>query len=234
MINLIIWPLVIFIVIMLIIFARRNMHKVMKPYQRKYFLLTYIGLLVIITVVFFIVQPQLVTTEHNNNRPPHVVDAFYETNVLELLEPYKINEWEIPIKDDVIKLTVSYDGYWADVNIPVLVVEDDSREGIAQITSYETPTMIENYDVSQQVQLPSVNIVDENIVIDFSGVEREYTFQAIKNIIPINQFSNISRNNSFSHIHVGEIALIITVPKETAIRSDIQHFHIIKTEKRTR
>lgn len=227
MMNFFIWPLAGFFLIIFIILYRKNSHKLLKPKRWKYIFAGYLGLLLIFTIVYFIVQPQQQFYETVSAQPPSLAEIVYQDTALDLLQPYERNEWTFELTERSLKLKVEYNGRMIEPLIPVKVIEDESRQSI-QVVHYETPSLIEQYNVSEYITLPTVEVVDEEVIVNFTNVEHEYEFYAIENVLTLNQFTDISRNNIFYDIHVGEIALVITVPKGTAINSDIRHFHIVK------
>lgn len=230
MIHVIIWPISLFLLIVFVILFQRSFHKIIKPHLRKYVYFGYVSLLVMFSMVFFILQPERKISLNQTVRPPDIYEIVNEKDAIQLLEPYRQNEWDMKLNEGTVKLKVEYDERMTGTLIPVFVIEDETRNNAVHVAHYETPTLFENMDVSEHITLPNVEVVDENIIVDFSGVNDEHEFHVLENVLTLNQFTNQRRNDLFYDLHIGEIALVLTVPKGTALTADFRHFHLVRAQ----
>lgn len=204
------------------------MHKIIKPKMRKFILIIYFGLLLLFTAIFFFVQPKITTTTEQVESPPFLYEMIQQGNQNQVLETYKKDEWDMNVKDGEIRLQVDYSGPYAQMYIPVVVIEDETKDNEAHIVHYETPTVLDGVDLSSYVELPKFEVGNSEITADVTGEIREYSFYSIQNTAVLRQFNLSLREGTFFDLELGEVGLVLTVPKGTTIIADVDQFDVIK------
>src|SRR5699024_5683367 len=149
------------------------MHKIIKPKMRKFVFMIYFGLLLVFTIIFFFVQPNITTMDERVESPPFLYEMIEDGNNNEDLAPYKVNEWDIAVTDEQVRLQVSYTGPYVHMYIPVVFVEDEKKNKEAHIVHYETPTILDGVDISPYVQLPEIEVGDSEITAKVNGRQYE-------------------------------------------------------------
>lgn len=228
MINAIVF-IVLFILIIIFLFVLRgNMHKIIKPKMRKFVFVIYFGILLLFTVIFLFVQPNIKVSNERIDSQPILYEMIEEGPNKGELAPYKEDEWDIAVKDETIRLQVNYTGSYAHMYIPVVVVEDESKNAEAHIVHYETPTILDGVDISSYVQLPSFEVGNSEIIANVNGNQYEHEFYSIQNSAVLRQFEKTQDNDTFFDMDMGEVALVMTVPKGTTVIADVDQFDVIK------
>lgn len=228
MINLFVWPIAILVFILLAIYVRKNMHKIMKPSIRKTLLISYISILSLASIGFFIIQPSIETLGEEIDEPPYLNDFLLSNVNFELIEPFKQGEWDIVAEDGKVRLNVTYNGNYIDAYVPVVIIEDETKTDTAHIVYYETPTVLNKTDISSYIDIAKADVSEEGVTIEFASVEDEYVFQAIHKDMVLYQFKDSPDENMFFDFYMGEMALVLYVPKGTAVVADLNHFDIIR------
>lgn len=228
MINLIVFGVLFILFIIFLYILRSNMHKIIKPKMRKFVFIIYLGLLFLFTAIFFFVQPKITTMDERVESPPFLYEMIQYGNNNEELAPYKVNEWDIAVKDEQIRLQVSYTGPYNHMYIPVVVVEDETKDNEAHIVHYETPTILDGVDISSYVHLPSIEVGGSKVIANVDSEIYEHDFHSIQNTALLRQFEKSTKEDTFFHMDTGEVALVMTVPKGTTIIADVDQFDVIK------
>lgn len=228
MINVIVFVVLFILAIIFLYSLRGNMHKIIKPRMRKFVFIIYLGLLLAFTVIFLFVQPQIATPNERAESPPFLYEMVEIENNDAELAPYKVNEWDIAVKDEKIRLQVGYAGPYVHMYIPVVVIEDETKDSEAHIVHYETPTILDGVDISSYVQLPDIEVADSEIIAHVNGEQYEHEFHSIQNTAVLRQFEEKSEDDTFFDIDTGKMALVLTVPKGTTVIADVAQFDIIK------
>lgn len=229
MINVIVFIVLFILLITFLYVLRGNMHKIIKPNMRKYVFIIYFSLLLLFTAVFFFVQPNITTMENSVESPPFLYELIETENNKAELELYKVNEWDMTIKDDEIRLQVKYSDSYAHMYIPVVVIEDEAQHNEAHIVHYETPTVLDGVDISMYVNLPNIEVENGGIIAHVTGELHEQEFYSIQNPAVLGQFAPTEANNdTFFDLESGEVGLVVTVPKGTTIIADVDQFDVIK------
>lgn len=204
------------------------MHKIIKPKMRKFVLIIYFGLLLLFTAIFFFVQPNITTTTEHIDSPPFLYEMIQQGNDNQTLVSYKENEWDMAVKDGKIRLKVNYSGPYAHVYIPVVVIEDETKDNEAHIVHYETPTVLDGVDISSYVELPNIGVENSEIIANVTGKLYEHEFYSIQNTVVLRQFEPFLKEDTFLNLDLGEVGLVLTVPKGTTIIADVDQFDVIK------
>ena len=229
MINLIVLPMVVLLLILLAIYVRKNMHIIIKPPYRKRLLLGYIAILMMATIGFFFIQSKVEIEEKVTEEPPYLynlLDGEIDWNVL---EPFKQQEWEINVKDEKITLDVQYNNSWVDIFIPVVIVEDTDRTDNAKIEYYQTPTLLNGYDISEHIDIVKPKVATSELVVHLNSQVDEYKFQSIQKDMLFYQFHrNFRKDMSIIDFYYGEKVFVLYVPVDTAVVGDFNHFDIIR------
>lgn len=229
MINAIVYPASFLILIITLFMLRKNMHKIMRPGMRKNLLLSYLGLLVVLTIVFFIIQPQVKTPDKKLEQAPMILEIVHEADDFSILEPYKVNEWDIEVEEEDIRLQVMYTGHWVDTYIPVIVVEDATRQNEAHVVHYETASTLNGVDISSYIELPEIDVKKEHIVVKLPGdIYDEQEFRSIQNEGVLKQFKSKDSETSYFDMDVGELVIVLTVPEGTTVTANVDQFDIIR------
>lgn len=229
MINAIIFPVLFILLIIVLLNLRRNMHKIMKPHLRGRWLIGYLTLLVVLTIVFFIVQPQVIIPEQEVESAPMIYEVIYESDDFSSLESYKVNEWDILIEEENLRMQVMYTSHWVDAYIPVVVIEDETLVDRAHLVHYETTSSLNGIDISEYVPMPEIDVLDGHVVAKISEqFYAEHEFRSIQNDAILRQFTERSDESSFFDMTTGELALVVTVPKGTTLTADVNQFDLIR------
>src|SRR5699024_7288097 len=147
-----------------------------------------LSLLVVATIVFFIMQPKINMLDVTADNPPSIYDLIYEDGDLTMLESYELHNWDMVIEEETIRLQVHYTGQYVDAYIPVLVIEDESKENEAHITHYETPSILNGIDISEYISLPEIEVGDSLIAAKVIGDIYEHDLHSIENETVLRQF----------------------------------------------
>lgn len=136
--------------------------------------------------------------------------------------------WTITPKSDVIYMSMENEYGVMYTNI---VVEEHDDPNI-EVTLYETPTLVGDIDISSEIPLNSIEIINDNeIFIDNDPIEVDVRFYNISNDMIYNQFTDSPNSNwkhEFFNFDVGEQLLYVTIPKGMIIESKIEdHIHYV-------
>mgnify|MGYP001159196086 FL=1 len=220
--------ILVLLVLTFIIWLRKNLHRVLRPQLRKGIIGIYISVLFLMSLIFFVVQPDEITSKEKIDQPPSLFESMYEYKYMESLEEYKVESWEVPIEENTLRLQAIYEGYRLESFIPVIVTEVDREDEVAQVTYYETPSILNGYDFSDHIQLPTIEVKDSEVVARITGEPVEYEFQSIRHDAILQQFTETDEGPTFLDFSIGEIGIVIEVPKETAIIADATQFDLIR------
>jgi len=228
LINLIIWPLVILIIIVVAVALRKNMHKIIKAKYRKQLLATYIALLLLMTVIYLFVQPKETTVTEKTDTSPYLLDMIDQSIDNTRLESYKAKEWTMPLSDNKLTIHVSSKGNKSEQIVPVFVMEDEQLTDMAVISHYETPSVLNNIDITKDLPNIDVDVAEGDVLLYYPPLQGEYVYQAIHKDMVIYQFSGQSDDDVYFDFYPGETALIMFVPERTVIAADLRHVEIIR------
>lgn len=228
MINLIVLPMVVLLLILLAIYVRKNIHIIIKPPYRKGLLLGYIAILMMATIGFFFIQSKVEIEGKVTEEPPYLYNLLNGKIDWNVLEPYKQQEWEIDVEDEKITLDVHYNNSWVDITIPVVIVEEADRADNAKIEYYQTPTLLNGYDISEHIDIVKPKVATSELVVHLNSLVDEYKFQSIQKDMLFYQFHRNFRDMSIIDFYYGEKVFVLYVPVDTAVVGDFNHFDIIR------
>src|SRR5699024_2707513 len=217
MMNTLIIPIVFIILMIMFYLLRKNMHKIMKPGFRTLLLGFYLLFLLTGTIVFFIIQPKINPTNLPVENPPSLLDIVYENGDLNVLEPYIIDEWDIAVEEDTVRLQVHYTGQYMDTYIPVVVREDDDMQEEAHVLHYETPSVMNGIDISNYMLLPEVEVSDSLVAARVEDRVYEHDLHSVQNEAVLKQFAVDKEVGNLFDFGTGETLIVLTVPKGTVV-----------------
>lgn len=233
------FALTMFIVIMILLFIfSKGLRELLNRKLKMRFMLIYISILVLATGIYFFMQPKF--TAHNKvvERDPSMYELLEQWNNVEFPGKYEEKSWEVTLENQTVFLEVdeelfridaeiSYDDevyYENHVYIPVLVKQ--GAVDTAKVALYETPTTLAGIDISDYVEIPTVD-VKENRVIVAPAEASVNEFYSIRNDMTLYQFSDRSMLDLHYHVNIGEIGLVITLPTGTKVEANPDYFDII-------
>ncbi|HZW68738.1 MAG TPA: hypothetical protein VFF20_09055 [Pseudogracilibacillus sp.] len=228
MMNTLIIPIVFIILMIMFYLLRKNMHKIMKPGFRTLLLGFYLLFLLTGTIVFFIIQPKINPTNLPVENPPSLLDIVYENGDLNVLEPYIIDEWDIAVEEDTVRLQVHYTGQYMDTYIPVVVREDDDMQEEAHVLHYETPSVMNGIDISNYMLLPEVEVSDSLVAARVEDRVYEHDLHSVQNEAVLKQFAVDKEVGNLFDFGTGETLIVLTVPKGTVVTANVEQFDIIR------
>src|SRR5690625_3763624 len=124
--------ILVLLVLIFIIWLRKNLHRVLRPQLRKGIIGIYISVLFLMSLIFFVVQPDEITSKEKIEQPPSLFESMYEYKYMESLEEYKVESWEVPIEENTLRLQAIYEGYRLESFIPVIVTERSEERRVGK------------------------------------------------------------------------------------------------------
>lgn len=228
MMNALIVPITFIFLMIMFYLLRKNMHKIMKPGFRNLLLGLYLLFLLTGTIVFFIIQPKINPTNLPVENPPSLLDIVYENGDLSFVEAYIVNEWNMAVEEDTVRLQVHYTGQYMDTYIPVVVREDDAMQEEAHVVHYETPSVLNGIDISEYISLPEVEVSDSLVAAKVEVGDYEHELHSVQNEAVLKQFTPDEEVGNLFDFGTGETLIVMTVPRGTVVTANAEQFDIIR------
>lgn len=226
-----------FILMIFLVVLARGIHKLLSRKLKWRILIVYVSVLVLATGAYFMLQPRFIT-QNNVVEKPFIPDVLKQSNGGEIPQKYEVTSWEIALENQSLFLDTAakFDGVdfeeptdlyvESDVYIPVLVKQGEVEK--AHVTVYETPTTLKGIDISDHVAISTVDVTGNHVIVTPTP-HSTTNFHSIRNDVTLYQFSD---RRSMLGIHydldIGEVGLVITVPKGTKVEADSEYFDIIE------
>lgn len=141
-------------------------------------------------------------------------DVVFEGKSIYAFDDYIENKWEFEFKEDQFSVKMQSDESY----MPIAIDEKEVDDGIIEVTSYRTPTIVAGMDVTDQIDAVSVTFSSDALQImvgynklSFVTFEQEFTSK---------QFTSnptILSEDDYREIHIGEDLLYIRIPKDVKV-----------------
>lgn len=220
--NVVIIPIILIILVGAWLFSSKKggIIKIWKRMNTYWLLAGYIVLL-IISLSLYLWMPisgELHTLSQKErlqeiNIRDHFHDVMINPKRMDLHNQYLKEKIDVAYNEDKLSIVVQN----VDATIPILVERKDSDERTLSAYLYETKVLIDNIDISKQMEPVRFDLSGDLLTIQFPTLTT-YTFAEFTNEFTIAQFTN----KSFFHrdIHFAEQLIYIQIPRDIEILPD--------------
>lgn len=191
----------------------------------------YIGILVFGMIIYFsIVQPNFAANEqHTTSQNIH--DFLYEDEQMdELPSQYIIEEWTVSLEEGELHVVLGEGLYDSNFFVPIVVDERVDAENRAEITIYETPSLINGMDISNEIELADIQLKGSDIIVSAEDHFIELNYYSTQNEMTVTQFTKDKHGSLLDidfDLEIGEQVIAITIPKNTTLHVDEDLFHVV-------
>lgn len=189
-----------------------------------YILGGYVALL-LVSVVVFLVSPypetSLLSEELDTGKTPILYgiqyDIIEDKIPIENFSAYKDKEWEFELTGKELMIQSNPNDT---VELEIIIEKKKEADGRVEVASYNTPTMVENLDLSQFISSTDVVFQNRNTLEIIDPYDEINVVKFSKEFI-FNQFSKDNDNDEdrFSDYRtdLGERLLYIRIPKDVTV-----------------
>lgn len=212
------------LILCFLLFLRKGIERLLCSSLRKQAIIIYLASIFGLALLFLVWQPE----EGENQEmlpPPSILEVFFQGSDIQALAPYKVETWSLALEGEVLRLEAIRSNLGIPVKIPVLLIEKDQGKG--QVTLYRTPSHLMQQEVASEAFLPSIEVEDNKVMAKLRDGPLTYEIRTIRHSLFLQPFVE-GDPVDIHDLAVGEIGLVIEVPKATAIMADSNVFLLFR------
>lgn len=176
----------------------------------------YVVVLTFSTALFFTIpiHPNTNFEKNMELEQNHNLELITSQDLLDEASGYMISKKEISYEKNELDLQVnSYSDQHA--SIQILVDKKDETDQIIEATVYQTPTYINDWNITEYMDPIQVDLSLDTLLID--GIETEFSYVSFKTEFPFTQFEANRQKWFEENVIYGQQLLLLRIPKDVEL-----------------